>query len=129
MSKRAIIPPAFKEAAEILSMSPGILAGDFLFLNGVTGGTGDFMPEDPAIQFETCFDKIRAVLAEAGLGFNAIVEMTSYHVGLRDHFDLFDAVRLKHLSAPYPAWTAVEVAGLRREGAVVELRVIAKMSD
>lgn len=129
MSKRAIIPPAFEEAAEKLNMSPGILAGDFLFLNGVTGGTGDTMSDEPEIQFETCFDKIRAVLAEAGLGFNAIVEMTSYHVGLRDHFHLFDEVRLKHLSAPYPAWTAVEVAGLRREGAVVELRVIAKMAD
>ncbi|MCG8492047.1 MAG: RidA family protein [Sneathiellales bacterium] len=129
MSKRAIIPPAFKDAAESLNMSPGILAGDFLFLNGVTGGTGDIMPDDPELQFQACFDKIRAVLAEAGLGFNAIVEMTTYHVGLQDHFEQFDAVRLKHLSAPYPAWTAVEVAGLRRQGAIVELRVIAKMTD
>lgn len=51
--------------------------------------------------------------------------MTTYHVGLRDHFDLFNQVRLEYLEEPYPAWTAVEVAGLRREGAIVEIRVIA----
>ncbi|WP_275041520.1 hypothetical protein [Tateyamaria sp. ANG-S1] len=31
------------------------------------------------------------------------------------------------LRAPYPAWTAVEVAGLRRVGAVVEIRAIAAL--
>ena len=65
------------------------------------------------------------MLREAGLTFRSVVEMTSYHVGLRDHFDLFDAVRLEHVEEPYPAWTAVEVAGLRRDGALVEIRVIA----
>lgn len=51
--------------------------------------------------------------------------MTSYHVGLREHFDLFNAIRLESFEDPYPAWTAVEVAGPRREGAIVEVRVIA----
>jgi len=41
------------------------------------------------------------------------------------HFDLFNTIRLEYLKDPYPAWTAVEVAGLRREGAIVEIRVIA----
>lgn len=51
--------------------------------------------------------------------------MTTYHVGLRDHFDRFCAVRADYVSEPFPAWTAVEVAGLRREGAAVEIRVVA----
>ena len=55
--------------------------------------------------------------------------MTSYHIGLRDHFDSFNAVRSACVTAPFPAWTAVEVAGLRREGAVVEIRVIAAIDD
>ena len=85
------------------------------------------MPGDPTAQFEQAFAKVGMVLAEAGLGMDAIVEMTSYHVDLRDHFDDFDAVRLEVFTPPYPAWTAVEVAGIRREGAVVEIRVIASM--
>ncbi|KIN77241.1 RidA family protein [Sulfitobacter mediterraneus] len=128
MPKRAIIPAAVAAAAEALNMSPGIVSGDHLFLTGTTGsGPDGAMPSNPTAQFEQAFAKIGMVLAEAGPGMDAIVEMTSYHVGLRDHFDDFDAVRLSVFKPPYPAWTAVEVAGIRREGAVVEIRVIASM--
>ncbi|WP_415404032.1 RidA family protein [Tateyamaria sp. SN3-11] len=126
MPKRALIPPALKDACARAGMSPGILSDGHVFLTGVTGSAADgAMPVGDEAQFQACFDKIAAVLAEAGMGLDSIVEMTSYHVGLRGHFDVFDAVRLARLSDPYPAWTAVEVAGLRRVGAVVEIRVIA----
>lgn len=126
MSKRAVVPPEFREAAERLKLSPAVVSGDHLFLTGVTGSDAHgIMPGDPEAQFRSVFDKIGTVLREAGLTFRSVVEMTSYHVGLRDHFDLFDSVRLEYLEEPYPAWTAVEVAGLRREGALVEIRVIA----
>jgi enamine deaminase RidA (YjgF/YER057c/UK114 family) len=128
MTKRAIVPPAFQAAAEGAKMSPAILSGDHLFFTGVTGGDArGQMPADPDAQMRNAFDKIRLVLGEAGLGFDAVVEMTTYHVGLRDHFELFDAIRLEHFQPPYPAWTAVEVAGLRREGAIFEIRVIAAL--
>lgn len=87
------------------------------------------MPDTPEDQFRAAFDKIAAVLAEAGLDFGAVVEMTSYHIGLRAHFDLFNAVRADYVRDPFPAWTAVEVAGLRRLGAIVEIRVIAALDD
>jgi len=126
MSKRAIIPAKARPMAEKLRMSPGILSHDFLFMTGVTGSdeTGA-MPLDPSDQFTSVFAKIESVLQEAGLSFVNIVEMTSYHVGLREHFDVFDRIRQSVCAEPYPAWTAVEVAGLRREGALVEVRVIA----
>ncbi len=107
-------------------MSPAIVSGGHVFFTGVTGSDAEGrMPADPEAQFRAAFEKIGAVLREAGLGFGALVEMTSYHIGLRQHFALFDKVRLEFVEAPYPAWTAVEVAGLRREGAVVEIRVVA----
>ncbi len=127
MWKKAIIPEAFRAGAEQLKVSPGLLSNDFLFMTGVTGGTPDgVMPSDPEAQFRNVFEKMGLVLAEAGLTFHALAEMTSYHVGLRQHFDLFAAVRADYVEEPYPAWTAVEVAGLRREGALVEVRVVAR---
>jgi enamine deaminase RidA (YjgF/YER057c/UK114 family) len=126
MIKRAIVPPGLRAAAEQAKMSPAIVSGGHVFLTGATGGDADGrMPDDAETQFRNAFDKIGEILQAGGLTFGSVVEMTTYHVGLRDHFDLFDAVRLDYLSAPYPAWTAVEVAGLRREGAVVEIRIIA----
>lgn len=126
MAKRAIIPPEFRAVSEQLGMSPAIVSGDHVFLTGTTGSDEHGqMLADPEAQIRNAFEKIGVVLRAGGLTFRSIVEMTTYHVGLRDHFDLFNQVRLEYLEEPYPAWTAVEVAGLRREGAIVEIRVIA----
>ena len=126
MTKRAIVPPDLRAAADELKMSPAILSGNHLFLTGSTGGDANgVMPPDAETQMRNALEKIRVILDEAGLTMDAVVEMTTYHVGLRDHFDLFNAIRLECFNAPFPAWTAVEVAGLRREGAVIEIRVIA----
>jgi enamine deaminase RidA (YjgF/YER057c/UK114 family) len=128
MTGKPLFPPGSKPVADQLKLSPGVLSGSHVFLSGVTGsGPDGAMPATAEAQFHQVFEKIGAVLQEAELGHDAIVEMTSYHVGLRDHFDLFCAVRSTYLRPPYPAWTAVEVAGLRREGAVVEVRVIAAL--
>jgi enamine deaminase RidA (YjgF/YER057c/UK114 family) len=51
--------------------------------------------------------------------------MTTNHIGLRGHFELFQSVRINYLKKPYPAWTAVVVVGLRREDTVVKVNLIA----
>ncbi|MEM9476264.1 MAG: RidA family protein [Pseudomonadota bacterium] len=124
--KKALFPPGSEDAAAQIKVSPGIISGDHVFLTGVTGSRPDgSMPEGVEDQVRSAFDKIGSVLAEAGLGHDAIIEMTTYHVGIQDHFDLFNEIRCEYVSEPFPAWTAVEVASLRRPGAVVEIRVIA----
>jgi enamine deaminase RidA (YjgF/YER057c/UK114 family) len=126
MARRAIVPSGLRAATDQMKLSPAIESGDHVFLTGATGSEANGrMPDDPERQMKNAFDKIELVLRAGGLSCRSIVEMTTYHVGLRDHFDLFDRVRLEYLGEPYPAWTAVEVAGLRREGAIVEIRVIA----
>ncbi|WP_106745040.1 RidA family protein [Yoonia maritima] len=129
MAITPVIPPAFQTAYEQIKMSPGVISGGHLFLTGMTGGDPDGqMPSDPATQMRNAFDKIGLILSEANLPFAAIAEMTTYHIGLRDHFALFDQIRLEYLQPPYPAWTAIEAAGLRREGAIIEIRVVANVT-
>ena len=124
--RRALVASGREAVARALHLSPGVVAGDFVFLTGMTGALPDgTMPTDPEAQIRSAFDKIGEVLALDELDHSAIVEMTSYHVGLRDHFDLFNSIRSAYVREPFPAWTAVEVAGLRREGAIVEIRVVA----
>jgi enamine deaminase RidA (YjgF/YER057c/UK114 family) len=127
MTRRALfLADMSREAADRIKLSPGIISGNHVFLAGMTGsGPDGTMPETPEEQFRQAFEKIGAVLREAELEFGSIVEMTTYHVGLREHFDSFCTIRSMYVSAPLPAWTAIEVAGLRREGAVVEIRVVA----
>ncbi|WP_200893669.1 RidA family protein [Rhizobium nepotum] len=127
MARRALFPAgSSRKTADQIKLSPGIISGNHVFVTGMTGSSPDgTMPVNLEEQFQQAFEKIGAVLREAGLDFDSIVEMTTYHVGLLDHFDRFCAVRSDYVSDPFPAWTAVEVAGLRREGAVVEIRVVA----
>ena len=123
---RAIFPPGSEASAQALRLSPGVLSNGHIFVTGMTGSAADgSMPQDPAEQFHAAFAKIRSVLHAAGTDTDTIVEMTSYHVGIDNHFDIFNDVRSAYVSDPFPAWTAVEVAALRRPGALVEIRVIA----
>ncbi|MBW4707279.1 RidA family protein [Roseobacter sp. YSTF-M11] len=121
----AVSPPGMTGGD--MKISPAVVSGEHVFVTGMTGsGPGGEMPSDPQAQFRAAFDKIGAVLAAAGSGWGSVVEMTSYHVGLQAHFDTFNAVHGAYVHPPYPAWTAVEVAGLRRAGALVEIRVVAR---
>jgi len=126
MDKTAIVPRELKTYYDDWKMSPGLACGDFLFLTGFTGAAADgSLSTDPELQMRNAFRKIGLVLQEAGLDYDALVEMTSYHVGLREHLSLFKSVRSDYVQEPYPAWTAIEVSGFVREGAVIEIKAVA----
>lgn len=57
-----------------------------------------------------------------------IVEMTTYHVGLKDHFEDFKRIKDEFIKEIYPAWTAIGISELAVEGALIEIRVIAKVT-
>ena len=125
---RAVWPKGLAPADNPLKLSPGVVSNGHLSLTGMTGSRPDgTMPDDPRLQFTQAFEKISNVLQAEGLGFDAVVEMTSYHVGIRAHFDLFAEIRSTFVQEPYPAWTAIGVAELQREGALVEVKATARL--
>jgi len=127
MNKRSIIPPEMQSLHDNWHMSPGLECGGFVFLTGVNGVAGDgTVSSSHAEQIETAFAQVESVLAEGGMSFDDVVEITSYHVGLRQHLETFKTIWKQLVTKPYPAWTAIEVAGFATEGVVVELRVIAR---
>lgn len=52
--------------------------------------------------------------------------MTSYHVDLRQHLDVFTRVKDEIIRPPYPAWSCIGTTELITAGALVELRVICR---
>lgn len=128
MSQRAVYPEGLSAEDIPLKLSPGVVSHGHLFLTGMTGsGPDGGMPEAPEAQFRAAFEKIGQVLVAEGLDFGNVVEMTSYHVGIRSNFDTFAEIHACYVEAPYPAWTAVGVAELRRAGALVEIKVTARL--
>ncbi len=111
-------------------MSPGLISNGLIFFTGFTGVDKDGnLPTDPELQIRNTFEKIGYVLRDASVGFDSLVEMTSYHVGLKEHLDTFKSIREEYVREPYPAWTAIEVAGFVRENAIIEIKVIASLSN
>ncbi|MDH3472097.1 MAG: RidA family protein [Rhodospirillales bacterium] len=125
--KQVFATPAFSHFPNDWHLSPVIDTGDFVFLSGVTGTHPDLsVADDPETQFRDAFGSLKADLAVAGLNFDHVVEMTTYHVDLREHLDAFVKVKDEFVTEPYPAWTAIGVTELITEGTLIELRVIAK---
>ncbi len=76
-------------------------------------------------QFRQAFLTIEKSLTEAGLTFDNIVEITSYHIGLKKHLRAFTKIKDEFIKAPYPAWTAVGISELAVEGGIIEISVTA----
>jgi enamine deaminase RidA (YjgF/YER057c/UK114 family) len=127
--KRTMTAPEFAHFPSDWHLSPVLDTGDFVFFSGITGTHPDLsVTTDPTAQFRDTFKFLLANLRVAGLSFEHVVEMTTYHVGLRRHLSAFMKVKDEFISEPYPAWTAIGVSELITEGTLVEIRAIAKRS-
>ena len=130
MAKReAIIPKGMEAQYESWGLAPGLLVGDTLYCSGQLGiGPDGTVPEDAETQFTNAFEAVNAVLESAGACFADVVEMTTFHVGLVGELETFAKVRNRFIEEPYPAQTAIGVSELGLPGAILELKVIAKLS-
>lgn len=124
---RTYAAPDFAHFHDDWHLSRAFDAGDFVFLSGVTGCRPDYtVADDPEAQFRDAFQFLGATLGAAELGFDNVVEMTSYHVDLRKHLDAFTKVKDEFVQAPYPAWSCIGTTELITEGTLVEIRVICR---
>jgi len=126
--RESIVPKGLEAQYEIWGLSPGIRDGDTLYCSGQLGiGADGTIPEDAEAQFTNAFEAVKRVLEASGASFADVVEMSSFHVGLVSELGTFAKVRDRYIREPYPAQTAIGVAELGFPGAILELKVIAKL--
>lgn len=127
MKKKIVIPEHFQPVYDKWHYALAVESGGFLFVSGCTGTRNDGTNSDvPKEQFEQAFVRVQGALQEAGLTFDDVVEMVTYHVGLQAHLNDFKAVKDQFIKDPYPTWTAVGVTELAVPGAIIEVKVTAK---
>lgn len=126
MSDHADRQPLARDLTSSIPYSPGLRVGDTIHVSGTIGRPpGRDLPTDLAEQFRQLYRNVAVVLDEAGATWADVVEMTSYHVGLREHIETLFAVHREFVAEPYPAWTAVGVTELLSKDAVLEIAVTA----
>jgi enamine deaminase RidA (YjgF/YER057c/UK114 family) len=124
--RKAIVSPIWAQFFEGTGVPAAMRDGDTLYVTGHTGEDDDltFSP-DPEHQIRRTFVNIAQTLAEAGTDWSDVVEIVSYHVGLRNQAEALLAVSREFLAEPAPAWSAVGVIELWDEEAVVEISCVA----
>jgi len=112
--------------------------GDTLYLAGVVAGRRDGEGKDTAAFKDQCrraFRRIQTTLAAAGVNFDDVVMLNTFHVWEGPNFEgdrpaqfaAFSAVKDEFMKAPYPAWTAVGTTSLLPDKGIVEIQVIAHL--
>ena len=113
-----------------MTFSPAVRAGRLLFISGTTAvnenrevvGKGDIVAQTRLI-----FQKFEKILT--GASFGNIVETTDYFLTFEDYKRTAEVRREFFKGPPYPAATGVQVAGLIREHALIEIQAIAVLDE
>ena len=107
--------------------SQGIEVNGFVFLSGTLGinsDTGELAGNDVVSQLEQIVKNISDVLKEAGCTINDVVKATVFMTDIKDYAAMNEAY-MKLFRPPYPTRTCVEISALPKEGALIEIEVIA----
>ena len=106
--------------------SQAVRMGQLLFCSGqipLDPATGALVTGDIAAETHRVFANLKAVLAAAGVGFDAVARTTVYLADMND-FAAMNEVYATYFSQPAPARSTIQAAGLPKN-ARVEIDVIA----
>ena len=125
MTRDVINPESHQPTADAFHFSSAARANGIVICSGQIGTGPKGVPDTAEEEFRNAWAQIGVVLAEAGLGYENILEYTSFHVNMHDHLGTFMKVRDEFVSEPWPAWTAIGCTELAVPGARVEIKVVA----
>lgn len=124
--RQIILPDSMKTLADRAGYAPAVKVGHAVYCAGQVGRTADLQViADPEAQFAAAWENLRVVLAEAGCTFEDVVDMTTYHVDMSTHMDVFRAVKDRTFPRGLCAWTCIGVSELARPGLLVEIKCTA----
>ena len=112
------------------TFSPATRVGNLVFLSGTTGTDDEgniVAPGDIVAQTRRIFEKFALILQSVGGDLSNIVETTDYVLSLDEYRKTAALRRELFKGPPWPAATGVVVAGLIREGALIEIKGIAAL--
>ena len=104
-----------------------IRVGDTIYLSGVVAGVhkGE---TDLTLGYERAFKKIGETLKSAGATWDDVIDITTFHTDLTTQMPAIVAVKNRYIKAPFPAWTAIQVARLIPTNGITEIKIVAKVA-
>ncbi len=116
-----IVPESSRTTYENWHFAPAVRHGDLVFCSGVVG-RGETAEEE----FRNAWQSLGEVLAEAGVGYEDIIDSTLYIVDLQKNAATMAKVKDEFIREPYPASTWIGTTQLVIPGARAEIKVVAQ---
>ena len=104
--------------------SDAVVAGDTIYLSGVVVGQREGEALEAA--YDRTYRHIGTILRRAGASWDDVVDITSYHTDVTAQMPAIVAVHRRYVSAPFPAWTAIDVDRLIPERGITEIKIVAR---
>ena len=105
--------------------SDAVVTGDTIYLSGIVAG---LRPGETDLEaaYERVYRQIGSILKRAGASWDDVVDITSFHTDVTAQMPAIVAAHKRHVKAPYPAWTAIDVDRLIPERGITEIKIVAK---
>jgi enamine deaminase RidA (YjgF/YER057c/UK114 family) len=119
------------EWSEKFTFVPALRVGDTVWISGTTGTDDNSQivaPGDVVEQTRQIFRKFEKLLKSIGASCDDIVATTDF-ITTTENYRKTAQVRREFFKNGFPTSTGVIVAGLLREGAVIEISAVAKIGN
>ena len=130
MDREVIIPEEMREIVNRAGYAPAVKVGHTIYVVGQVGRNKELeVIDDPAEQFAAMWENLRVVLSAANCTFDDVVEMTSYHVEMSKHMDVFRSAKNDVFPKGTYAWTRIGVSELAHPGLLAEVKCVAVVRE
>ena len=102
-----------------------VVSGDLVTLSGVVAGVrpGE---TDLRAAYTRAFERLGGVLQRAGVSWDDVVDITSFHTDLTTQMPAIVAVKNQFIKPPFPTWTAIQVSRLIPDNGITEIKIVAR---
>lgn len=107
--------------------SDAIIVGDTVYLSGVVVGRRE--GESLEAAYDRAYRHIGAILTRAGVGWDDVVDITTFHTDVTEQMPAIVAVQRRYIEAPFPAWTAIDVDRLIPDRGITEIKIVARRAQ
>ena len=113
-----------RQMQEQIGWADALVADGIVYVSGVPAylAAGE---TDHEKAYTRAFDALGKTLQRAGVSWDDVVSMTTYHIDPNAQLATFAKVKARYMKSPPPAWSAVGTTALLQPGALVEIALIA----
>ena len=113
-----------RQMQEQIGWADAVVSNGIVYVSGVPAylAAGE---TDMEAAFARAFDAIGKTLERAGVSWDDVVELRTYHTDPGAQLAAFAKVKSRYIKSPPPAWSAIGTSGLLQPGALVEIAVVA----